>query len=120
MVKIRDRHDGIVDRLINAFRFGEITSDHSIAEAGSRLRLDIIIHEEIPVLFINVCFPFENNPDTLSDAKNRTLTKDNYLKQYLISKGKNCEVYGFVIGALGSWYLKNEAVLQIIVWFLNV
>ena len=45
MVLIRQRHDKVVQRLTNAVRFGDITTDRCVAESGSRLHPDIVITE---------------------------------------------------------------------------
>ena len=61
---------------------------------------------------IDVCCPFDNGPEALSDAKNLKLNKYEPHKHFFTSQGKQCEVYGFVVGALGSWYPRNEATLR--------
>ena len=101
-----------VDRLSNAIRSGEVITDRTVADTNSNLRPDIIIKQDNRISIIDVCCPFDNNHEALSDAENRKLNKYDHLKHHFISKGLNCEVFGFVIGALGSWYPKNEAVLR--------
>ncbi len=46
------------------------------------------------------------------DAEQRKLNKYEGLKQFFIGQGKQCHVFGFVIGALGSWHPANENVLR--------
>ena len=112
MVMIRNRHNAIVDRLSRAIRSGEVITDRTVADTNSNLRPDIIIKQDNRISIIDVCCPFDNNPDALADAEKRKLNKYEHLKHHFISKGLNCEVFGFVVGALGSWYPKNEAVLR--------
>ena len=112
MVMIHNRHNAIVDHLSNAIRSGEAITDRTVAETNSNLCSDIIIKQDNRISIIDVCCPFDNNPEALSDAENRKLNKYDHLKHHFIFKGLNCEVFGFVIGALGSWYPKTEAVLR--------
>ena len=49
--------------------------------------------------------------DALSDAATAKINKYAPLKEFLLSKGKSCEIYPFVIGAFGSWYKQNEILL---------
>ena len=99
MVAIRQRHDKIVNRLVNAVRFGEVTTDRTVAETNSRVRPDIIFCEE-------------NGSESLDEAETRKVEKYSHLKEHFTSTGKRCEVYGFVIGALGTWHPSNERVLR--------
>ena len=107
MVMIRNRHNPIVNRLTNAVRSGEVITNCTVADTNSNLRPDIIIQQDNRVSIIDVCCPFDNNPEALSEAENRKLFKYEHLKQHFISKGLYCEAFGFVIGALGSWYPKE-------------
>ena len=111
MVQIRNRHNRIVDRLVNATRFGEVLSDRTISTSNLNLRPDIVIKEDNKVTIIDVCCPFEN-PEALRDAEQRKLDKYEPLKQYFLSQGLQCDVFGFVVGALGAWYPPNESVLR--------
>jgi len=63
-------------------------------------------------VIIDVCCPFDNDAEALRDAEQRKLNKYEGLKQFFIGQGKQCEVFGFVIGALGSWHPANEKVLR--------
>ena len=54
MTQIRDHHNKIVDRLTNAVRFGEITTDKTVRTSGLRLRPDIVVEEKNEVLIIDV------------------------------------------------------------------
>lgn len=102
MVAIRQHHDSIVKRLTNAIRFGEVITDRCVENSNSNLHPDIIIKEDNPVIIIDVCCPFDNGPEALSDAENLKLSKYEVLKQFFTSQGTHCEVYGFVVRALGT------------------
>lgn len=108
MTQIRDRHNKIVDRITNAVRFGEIRTDRAVKESGLRLRPDIVVKEENEVLIVDVTCPFDNDVNALSDAAEHKFLKYQPLKEHFIARGFKCEIYPFVIGALGSWYKKNE------------
>lgn len=112
MVLMRQRHDKIIERLTNAVRFGEVTTDRSVAEANSRLRPNIVVQEGDTVSIIDVCCPFENGAEALLEAEQRKVEKYDILKQHFLSTGLKCEVFGFVIGALGTWHPNNEQVLR--------
>ena len=112
MPSILRRHNSIVDRIVNAVQSGTITTDQQVRAANSRLRPDIIVEEDNKVLIIDVCCPFDSNAEALRDAEQRKLNKYEGLKQFFVGQGKQCEVFGFVIGALGSWHPANENVLR--------
>ena len=112
MPSILRRHNSIVDRIVNAVQSGTITTDQQVRAANSRLRPDIIVEEDNKVLIIDVCCPFDSNTEALRDAEQRKLNKYEGLKQFFVGQGKQCEVFGFVIGALGSWHPANENVLR--------
>ena len=112
MPSILRRHNSIVDRIVNAVQRGSITTDQQVRAANSRLRPDIIVEEDKKVLIIDVCCPFDNNAEALRDAEQRKLDKYEGLKQFFVGQGKQCKVFGFVIGALGSWHPANENVLR--------
>ena len=106
MVYVRGRHNAIVDRLTNSIRFGKITTDRYL-----RLRPDIVVEQDDRVIIIDVTCPFDNDTDAISDAALAKVHKYQPLKEFLVSKGKSCEIYPFVVGALGSWYKQNEILL---------
>lgn len=108
MVQIRERHDKIVERVVNSIRFGTITTDRAVQESGLRLRPDIIVEEKNEVLIIDVACPFDNDEDALSNAALTKVNKYQGLKEHFQSTGRLCEVFPFVVGALGSWYKQNE------------
>ncbi|XP_028416671.1 uncharacterized protein T26G10.4-like [Dendronephthya gigantea] len=112
MVSIRARHNKIVHRISHAIRFGQVTTDHAIASAKSRLRPDIIVEEDNQVLIIDVTCPFDNGPTALEEAAAAKINKYEVLKEHFTEQNRVCHILPFVIGALGSWYPPNEAVLQ--------
>lgn len=97
--------------LLNAIRFGKVTTDRTIKESNLRLRPDVVVEEDNHVLLIDVTRPFDNDTDVLSDAASAKIEKYAPLKEFLLSKGKSCEIYPIVVGALGSWYKQNEILL---------
>ena len=105
MTQIRDRHNKIVDRLTNAVRFGKITMDKTVRTSGLRFRPDIVVEEKNEILII------DDDDNALSDAAQAKFNKYQVLKDHFISQGKKCEVYPFVVGALGAWYKQNELLL---------
>ena len=112
MIQIRGRHNSIVELLTNAIRFGKITTDRTIAESNLRLRPDIVVEEDNHVLIIDVTCPFDNDDDALSNAAVAKVNKYQPLKEFLVSRGKSCKIYSFVVGALGSWYKQTEILLS--------
>ena len=108
MTLIRDRHNKIVERIVKAVRFGEITTDRAVRESGLRLRPDIIVKDQRNVLIIDVTCPFDNDSRALAEAAEHKFNKYIHLKEHFISRGLKCDIFPFVIGALGSWYPKNE------------
>ena len=111
MVQIRNRHNRVVDRLTNAIRFGTISTDRTIRDSGLRLRPDIVVEEQDQVLIIDVTCPFDNDVDALTDAALAKIHKYEPLKQFVESTGRKCQIFPFVVGALGSWYPKNELLM---------
>jgi hypothetical protein len=61
---------------------------------------------------IDVTCPFENGDSALATADYTKVMKYQPVKAYFQSLGKRCNVYGFIIGSLGTWRPNNEAVLR--------
>ena len=101
MTAITERHDRIVDRLTNAVQ----------SDSNSTVRPDIVIEDNNQVSIIDVCCPFDNGEEALDEAAARKEVKYEHLKNHFEAQGKTCSVYGFAIGALGSWHPGNERVL---------
>ena len=87
-------------------------TDHCVENANSNLHPEFVIKENNRAIIIDVCCPFVNSPEALSDAENLKLSKYEVLKHFFNSQGIHCDVYGFVVGALGTWYPRNEATLR--------
>ena len=112
MTRITERHNKIVDRFTNAVRHGSITTDQTVKDSNSNVRPDIIIQHDNRVTIIDVCCPFENGTEALDEAVSRKEVKYEHLKLHFESLGKDCEVFGFAVGALGAWHPGNERVLS--------
>jgi hypothetical protein len=112
MVQIRERHNSIVNRLAKAVRYGNVQLDCQIDGIDDECRPDIVIHEDNEVTIIDVTCPFDNDENALSTADFNKVMKYNHLKHHFNQLGLNCHVFGFVIGALGTWHPNNEAVLN--------
>jgi hypothetical protein len=112
MPAITTRHNKIVDRLTNAVRHGSISTDQTVRNSGSPVRPDIVIENDNQVTIIDVCCPFENGEEALEEAVARKERKYLHLQTHFESQGKSCEVFGFAIGALGTWHPGNERVLS--------
>ena len=70
-----------------------------------------MVEEDDRVIIIDVTCPFDNDTDALSEAALAKVHKYQPLKEFLVFKGKSCEIYPFVVGAFGSWYKQNEILL---------
>ena len=112
MTLIRNRHDKIVERLRKAHRFGNLRIDHQIPGLNDACRPDLVITNENEVTVIDVTCPFENDESALAAADYAKVMKYQNVKSHFQSLGLKCNVYGFVIGSLGTWHPNNEAVLR--------
>ena len=112
MPAITTRHNKIVDRLSNAVRTGSLSTDKTVRDSGSPVRPDIVIEDSTHVTIIDVCCPFDNGPESLEEAVARKEVKYDHLKTFFESQGKSCNVLGFAVGALGTWFPGNERVLS--------
>ena len=98
MVLIQRQHDKVAQHLTNTIRFGEITTGQTVQYSGSRPCPDMVVTEGDCVTIINVCCPFDNGTEALTDAEQRKI-KYEHLQQHFSSLGKSCDIFGFVIGA---------------------
>lgn len=112
MVKIRERHNLIVDRLVKAVRFGDVRLDQQVIGMSDACRPDIVIEADDEVTVIDVTVPFENDVEALQTAEDRKVQKYQCVVDHVQQLGKRCRVYGFVIGSLGAWHSPNEKVLD--------
>ena len=111
MTSITECHDRIVDRLTNAVQPGTISTNKTVTDSNSIVRPDIIIEDNDHVSIIDVCCPFHNGEEALEEAAACKEVKYEHLKNHLEAQGKTCSVYGFAVGALGSWHPGNKRVL---------
>ena len=112
MTAITTRHNKVVDRLTAAIHSGSITTDQTVHDSGSTVRPDIVIDDQNHVTIIDVCCPFDNGKEALGEAVARKEVEYEHLKTHFESLNKTCSVFGFAIGALGSWHPSNERVLS--------
>jgi hypothetical protein len=110
LVQIRERHT-VVERLQKAVRYGSVRVDQQVPGVDE-CRPDILINEGRKVTIIDITCPFENVDDALATADYNKLIKYDHLKQYFHQLGVKCNLFAFVIGALGTWHPNNEAVLN--------
>ena len=99
-------------RLWTACLIHRVCADQQVPGIDSECRPDLLITNDNEVLIIDVTCPFENGENALAEADFAKVTKYDHVKQYFQHLGKRCDVYGFVIGALGSWHPNNEIVLE--------
>jgi hypothetical protein len=112
MVPIRVRHNNILGRLTKAVRFGSVRVDQQVPGTNDECRPDLVIEDGNDVTVIDVTCPFENGKDALMEAETRKTEKYQHLIPHYNTLGKNCKVFGFVIGSLGAWHPRNEEVLN--------
>ena len=110
--QVRERHNAVMSRLTQAIRFGDVRIDQRIPDLDDDCRPDIVIQEGNQVVVIDVVCPFDNGDDALDLAEERKITKYSHLIDHYRQRGKSCRVFGFVVGALGTWHPHNELVLN--------
>ena len=111
MVAITSCCNKVVNCLTSAVHSGTITTDQTVFDSGLQVRPDIVIDDSDKVTIINICCSFENGAESLKDAGACKELKYDHLKSHFEALGKDCSVFGFVVGALGSWHLGNEIAL---------
>ena len=112
MVKIRETHNLIVNRLANSIRYGNVRLDQQVVRLDDACRPDIMIEDGNEVTVIDVTVPFENDSDALQCAEDRKVLKYQNIAHHFTSQEKNCRVFGFVAGSLGAWHPHNEKTLD--------
>ena len=113
MVSIRRRHNLVVTRIQNSIRTGEVTLDKHIAGDQPRLRPDIVHYDGEKATIIDVSIPFDNGENALATAAEAKVQKYQSTKQALLDKGyTDVVILPFIVGALGTWYPRNELVLN--------
>ena len=103
MVKICERHNLIVDRLVKAIRFDDVRLDQQVVDMTDACRPDIVIEDGDEVTVSDVTVPFENDVEALQTAEDRKVQKYQHVMNHVKQQGKSCRVYGFV-GSLGAWH----------------
>lgn len=112
MVPIRRRHDNIQQRLVTAIRHGDVfVNQHVPGDPNPRERPDITVIEGNKVTVIDICVPFDNGPNACTTAAQAKVEKYSALRQALRDMGRDVEVHGFIVGALGTWHQGNERAL---------
>ncbi|XP_070166141.1 uncharacterized protein [Polyergus mexicanus] len=117
---IQLRHDTVLHRLWKACRMpGEKRVNRRVegmeGELGE-LRPDLVVwHERSKcVVICDVTIPFENRWVSFDEARARKVAKYSPLAEELQRRGYRVVVTAFVVGALGSWDPRNEAVLRVL------
>ena len=117
---IRLRHDAVLHRLWRATRLpGVVRVNRRVEGIGGELealRPDLVIRHEPSksVVICDVTVPFENRWTAFEDARARKIAKYSPLAEELQRRGYRVVVTAFVVGALGSWDPRNEAVLRLL------
>lgn len=112
MVPIRRRHDLIQERLAKAVQHGEVfINQHVPGDPTPRERPDITVIEGDKVTIVDIAVPFDNGRDSCATAASAKVDKYSNLRRALAETGKDVEVHGFIVGALGTWHQGNERVL---------
>ena len=116
MGMIRDRHNAVLERLIRAIppSMGNKFKEQPLPETtgANRTDLTIISTDGNSAILVDVCVPFEGSPEALHEAAAEKISKYEPLRQTLLNRFQNVEVFPFVIGSLGSWFLPNDGVLK--------
>ena len=117
---IQLRHDAVLHRLWKATRLPGVVRVNQRVEGVSdelgALRPDLVIRHEPSksVVICDVTVPFENRWTAFEDARARKIAKYSPLAEELQRRGYRVVVTAFVVGALGSWDPRNEAVLRLL------
>ena len=113
MVSIRRQHNLVVNRIYSAIRTGEVTLDKHVPGDLPRIRPGIIHYDGDKATVINVSIPFDNGENALFTAAELKVQKYQSTKQALLDKGfTDVAILPFIVGALGTWFPRNEMVLN--------
>lgn len=113
---VRERHNAVLERLIRAippsvrskFKEQPVPNTHG----ANRPDLTIISPNGRSVIMVDVSIPFEGSPQALEKAAKAKITKYEPLRQELLLRYDQVEVYPFIVGSLGSWFPDNDTVLH--------
>lgn len=117
---IQLRHDAVLHRLRRACRLpGEVRVNQRVGGIDGdlgELRPDLVVRHEPSksVVICDVTVPFENRLVAFEEARARKLAKYAPLAEALHSRGYRVVVTAIVVGALGSWDPRNDAVLSLL------
>ena len=117
---IQLRHDAVLHRLWRACRLpGEARVNQRVEGVQGELRElrpDLVVRHELSksVVICDVTIPFENRSESFDEARARKVAKYAALAEELHRQGYRVAVTAFVVGALGSWDPRNEAVLAML------
>lgn len=117
---IQLRHDAVLHRLWKACRLpGEVRVNQRVEGVHGELRElrpDLVVrHEQSKsVVICDVTVPFENRSVAFEEARARKVIKYAALAEDLRQQGYRVVVTALVVGALGSWDQRNEAVLDLL------
>ena len=86
--------------------------DQQVPGLNEPCRPDLVITDGNVVTVIDVTCPFENGESALPNADYAKVIKYKSVKSHFELLGKKCNIFGFVVGCLGTWHPNNEAVLR--------
>ena len=113
---VRERHNAVLERLIRAIppSVGSKFKEQSVpnTSGANRPDLTIILPNGHSVILVDVSIPFEGCPQALEEAAKAKTIKYEPLRQELLLRYDQVEVYPFLIGSLGSLFLGNDLVLH--------
>lgn len=117
---IQLRHAAILHRLRKACRMpGDVRVEQrveGVADELAELRPDLVVRHEPSrtVVICDVAVAFENRLIALEEARARKIAKYAPLADALQAQGYRVAVTALVVGALGSWDPRNDAVLRLL------
>ncbi|KAG8179206.1 hypothetical protein JTE90_004034 [Oedothorax gibbosus] len=108
-----ERHNAIVERIHKATRRDWKTFSKNQALGDSRLRPDLVLHKgKDEALILGITIPYENRLQAFDSARAEKERKYANIASLLSQDFKKVSVQAIVVGALGSWDPKNDAVLK--------
>ena len=114
MVPIRRRHDLIIQRIRRCVpaKFQIFADQHPPLGPNSRERPDLVLIANNEVIIIDVAVTFEADYAALAKMRQAKIDKYQATADLYKSQGKAVAVYGFIVGALGTWLPSNDKILQ--------
>ena len=89
--------------LVKAIRHGDVyVGQHVPGDPSPHERPDITVVEGHKITIVDVAVPFDNGPDDLATCAATKREKYAELPRTLVARGKDVQVLGFGVGALGS------------------